>query len=219
MSSIHYIGHGRLESSPENFSILHVVAHELSHVQEFKNEAFRENADIAEIRVKIDYEMRPNGKMVAVSGETTAVTQKKSESDSNSSLFEPYTKEKKNSHNQIDEENEKESNEKKISSQEKMNELNRISRKDNLEAKLEKVESELKNLKNIDEKYLDNLDMKKQELSREKRKVEEEIRLLKMEEETKKNFEFLSDAQKEKVKNAFSIGKNTSSGELLYTQA
>jgi ABC-type phosphate transport system auxiliary subunit len=215
MSSIHYIGHGRLESSPENFSILHVVAHELSHVQEFKNEAFRENADIAEIRVKIDYEMRPNGKMVAVSGETTAITQKKNESDSNNSLFEPYTKEKKNSDSSINESKEEKSDENKAS-QEKMKELNLISRKDKLEAKLAKVESELNNL---DEKFLENLDMKKQELSREKRKVEEELRLLKMEEETKKNFEFLSEAQKEKVKNAFAIGKNATSGELLYTQA
>ncbi|PJZ71117.1 hypothetical protein CH373_00935 [Leptospira perolatii] len=74
--SVHYIGHGQLESSTESSSILHVISHELGHVAEFKNEAARDNADVRSIDVSIHYEMR-NGKLVAVSGETKAVTVKK----------------------------------------------------------------------------------------------------------------------------------------------
>ena len=74
--TIYYIGHGQLESSAANNSILHVISHELEHVAEFKNEAVREGSEIKEIDVSIQYEIR-NGKLVAVSGETSATTQKK----------------------------------------------------------------------------------------------------------------------------------------------
>lgn len=216
MSSIHYIGHGRLESSPENLSILHVVSHELSHVQEFKNEAFRNNADITEIRVKIDLEMRENGKMVAVSGETSAVTRKKEEKSSDNSLYEPYTREKKS------DQKEKTQSED-FKEKQDIKELNLLSRKESLEARLKSVESEIKELdRKLDSESIapyDSYHPKKQELNRERRKVEEEIRLLKMEEEIKKNFQFLADIQKEKSDSAFSLLTLPTQGILLNAQA
>lgn len=76
--SLHYIGHGQLESSPASSSVLHVISHELGHVAEFRSEAARDRAEIRSLDMKIHYEFR-NGKLVAVSGETEAVTVKKSE--------------------------------------------------------------------------------------------------------------------------------------------
>ncbi|TGM08949.1 hypothetical protein EHQ76_03095 [Leptospira barantonii] len=76
--SLHYIGHGQLESSPASTSILHVISHELGHVAEFRSEAMRDSAEIRSLDMKIHYEFR-NGKLVAVSGETQATTVKKSE--------------------------------------------------------------------------------------------------------------------------------------------
>lgn len=231
MSTIHYIGHGRLESSPENFSILHVVSHELSHVQEFKNEAFRENADVAEIRVKIDYEMRENGKLVAVSGETSAVTRKRKEDEDLPSHLQPYKPNHPHSSNRVGSKENSESKEnenqdgletgegsEKLDSRKKVDEWNRLSRKDSLEGRLKELESELVAKKEEPGKE-DPLDIKKQEIEREKKKIEEEIRLLKLEEETKKNFQFLAKAQKDLLKSAFSIATNNKDGDLLYTQA
>lgn len=223
MSSIQYIGHGRLESSPENFSILHVVAHELSHVQEFKNEAFRENADVAEIRVKINYEMRENGKLVAVSGETSAVTKKRPDEEKDSKL-EPYTNIPKKQEDPSSEEN---NSDKKVNSKKDIQEFNLLSRSDTLNARLKNVENEITSLDSSPE-FVNNplvekdIDLRKQELQREKRKIEEDIRLLKMEETTKKNFQFLANAQKDLLKNAFlPIDKdnNLLLGSLLNTQA
>ncbi|MBE7412161.1 MAG: hypothetical protein L6Q54_09060 [Leptospiraceae bacterium] len=71
--SIGYIGHGQLESSPASMSVLHVISHELDHIAEFKNEAIRDNAEIRSIDMKIDFEFR-DGKLVAVSGKTTATS-------------------------------------------------------------------------------------------------------------------------------------------------
>jgi hypothetical protein len=223
MSSIQYIGHGRLESSPENFSILHVVAHELSHVQEFKNEAFRENADIAEIRVKIDYEMKENGKLVAVSGETSAVTKKRPDENNDPSL-EPYTHSPKNKEDASSKEIDPD---KTVDSKKNIQELNLLTRQDNLNTRLKEIENKITSLdtsphiinSSLDEK---NIDVRKQELLREKRKIEEDIRLLKIEETTKKNFQFLASSQKDLLKNAFlPIDKDNDLllGGLLNTQA
>ena len=73
---IQYIGHGRVESSPSSTSIMHVIAHELDHVAEFKSQAIRDSAEIRSLDIKIDYEYR-NGKMVAVGGETSVITEAK----------------------------------------------------------------------------------------------------------------------------------------------
>lgn len=76
--ALHYIGHGQLESSPASTSVLHVISHELDHVAEFKSEAAKTNSDINSLDVKINYEFR-NGKMVAVSGETSVAMTSKTE--------------------------------------------------------------------------------------------------------------------------------------------
>ncbi|MFB5650775.1 hypothetical protein ACE5IS_09035 [Leptospira wolffii] len=80
-TSVQYIGHGQLESSPQSTSVLHVISHELGHVAEFRNEAIRDRAEIRSMEVSIHYEMR-DGKLVAVAGETRATTVKKSEEES-----------------------------------------------------------------------------------------------------------------------------------------
>ncbi len=79
-TSVQYIGHGQLESSPQSTSVLHVISHELGHVAEFRNEAIRDRAEIRSLEVSIHYEMR-DGKMVAVAGETRATTVKKPEKE------------------------------------------------------------------------------------------------------------------------------------------
>ncbi|MBE8400570.1 hypothetical protein [Leptospira borgpetersenii] len=76
--SLHYVGHGQLESAPASTSVLHVISHELGHVAEFRSEAMRDRAEIRSLNMKIHYEFR-NGKLVAVAGETEAVTAQKSE--------------------------------------------------------------------------------------------------------------------------------------------
>ncbi|AVV50511.1 hypothetical protein [Leptospira santarosai] len=76
--SLHYIGHGQLESAPASASVLHVISHELGHVAEFRSEAMRDRAEIRSLNMKIHYEFR-NGKLVAVAGETEAVTVQKPE--------------------------------------------------------------------------------------------------------------------------------------------
>lgn len=76
--SLHYVGHGQLESAPASTSVLHVISHELGHVAEFRSEAMRDRAEIRSLNMKIHYEFR-NGKLVAVAGETEAVTVQKSE--------------------------------------------------------------------------------------------------------------------------------------------
>lgn len=77
-TSVKYVGHGQLESSPQSTSVLHVISHELGHVAEFKSEAIRDKAEIRSIDVSIKYEMR-DGKLVAVAGETKVTSVKKAE--------------------------------------------------------------------------------------------------------------------------------------------
>ncbi len=74
--TIQYIGHGRVESSPSSTSIMHVIAHELDHVAEFKSQAIRDSAEIRSLDIKIDYEFR-NGRLIAVGGETSVITEAK----------------------------------------------------------------------------------------------------------------------------------------------
>ena len=228
MSSIGYIGHGQLESSPENFSILHVVSHELGHVQEFKNAAFRENADIAEIRVKINMEMRENGQLVAVSGETSATTKKRSEKDENDSLFKPYTNPdrfRQSKANDFHESNALSDSQeiektKNMDSKKNIQELNLLSRKESLQSKLSQIENEIQNHElspDQESASYPTSNPRTEELVREKRKVEEEIRILKMQEDTKRNFQFLNQAQRDIMEYAFKIGsaENSGRGTLL----
>ncbi len=224
MSTIHYIGHGRLESSPENFSILHVISHELSHVQEFKNEAFRSGKDVAEIRVKIDMEMKENGKLIAVSGETEAVFGESGSDIWENSLYKPYEKQKpgfankskmeENSENDQEntDQNFLDSNNPWLSQKQSPEDMQRISRKEYLEVRIKQLETEIQSLREKSESAQDwnplvqVLDPRSKELEREKRKAEEELRLLQREEETRKNFQFLASVQKEMRNNSLYLG-------------
>ncbi|WCL49023.1 hypothetical protein [Leptospira sp. GIMC2001] len=259
MSSIGYIGHGKLESAPENFSILHVVSHELGHVQEFKNQAFRDNSDITEIRVKIDMEMKENGKLVAVSGETSATTRSKPEKSNSDSLFEPYKNQKPNI-NKAEKKEESDLSEKtknESDSKKDIKEWNLISRRDSLESRLKQLDTEIisleaeslpkfsnnsnyaMNLSNsVNDSYRSsgstesqsskesNGDVqvsshRKENLIRERRRLEEEVRLLKMEEDTKKNFQLLIQSQRDNIESAFRIGVSNGykPGSLLDAQS
>ncbi len=80
---IYYRAHGNLESSPASFSVMHVIAHELRHLAEFRAKAREENAEIHNEDIDIHYEIR-NGRLVAVGGVTRVITAKKSkESEDN----------------------------------------------------------------------------------------------------------------------------------------
>lgn len=211
MAAIHYIGHGRLESSPENLSILHVVSHELGHVAEFKREAIQKGEDVVDIKVRVHYEMRENGKLVAVSGETEASFRSKNQENlESSSLFQPY-KDNRNYINAVEEEDEK-SNEEKNKTYKELEDLSLLSRKEYLEGKLKQLESELQTItqkKSINEQEMNRMDneYRTKELEREKRRLEEELRLIKLEEETRKNFEFLKNANLEYIQDSFNLSK------------
>jgi hypothetical protein len=86
--SIHYRGHGKLESSPAGKSILHVISHELGHVSEFRSKALREGAEVRSVDVGIHYEIR-DGRLVATGGETRVTSAVKK--DSNESKFQSET--------------------------------------------------------------------------------------------------------------------------------
>lgn len=73
---IYYRSHGKLESSSASFSVLHVIAHELSHLAEFRAKAREEGAEIRNEDIDIHYEIR-NGRLVAVGGVTRVTTAKK----------------------------------------------------------------------------------------------------------------------------------------------
>lgn len=77
---IYYRSHGNLESSAASFSVMHVIAHELRHLAEFRAKAREEGAEIRNEDVDIHYEIR-NGRLVAVGGVTRVTTAKKTESE------------------------------------------------------------------------------------------------------------------------------------------
>ncbi|MCX7998520.1 MAG: hypothetical protein N3A69_06135 [Leptospiraceae bacterium] len=86
---VYYRSHGSLESSAASFSVLHVIAHELRHLAEFRAKAVREGAEIRNEDIDIHYEIR-NGRLVAVGGVTRVTTAKKAKetSSENSLSFE-----------------------------------------------------------------------------------------------------------------------------------
>lgn len=178
-----YIGHGQLESSPASTSVLHVIGHELDHVTEFRNDAIRDRAEIHSIDMKIDYEFR-NGKLVAVSGETSATIRKKQDDkDSENKISNPPTSQNQS----IDKKNETI----KISNEEK-----------NLLLRLSFLESEISKLENknyytsTDAKDLisQKEEAKKLELKEKKREIEIEIANFKIDEQIKKSKNFIQES-------------------------
>ncbi|EMY77222.1 hypothetical protein LEP1GSC060_2888 [Leptospira weilii serovar Ranarum str. ICFT] len=153
--SLHYIGHGQLESAPSSTSVLHVISHELGHVAEFRSDAMRDRAEIRSLNMKIHYEFR-NGKLVAVSGETEAVTAKKSEETP-----------RKNEISQDASSKEKDT----LKKEEKTSAFN--DREKQILSEIRRVESELQSFemkKNVEEQRFDSI--KKTELEGRKRKLE-----------------------------------------------
>ncbi len=190
-----YIGHGQLESSPASMSVLHVVGHELDHVAEFRNEAIRDNAEIRSIEMKIDYEFQ-NGKLVAVSGKTTATTQKKpTKEKSELPELELDKRDDKKNENDL-----RESGKNKISQEER-----------NLLFRLEYVKSEISNLDNkgyyTDREPKDIQDKKeerkKEALNEKKRKIEAELANFRNKTQIEKSQEFLQALLKESQNNSF----------------
>jgi len=211
---VNYIGHGQLESSSESLSALHVISHELGHAQEFKREAMRNGSEIRSLDVKIHYEMR-NGKMVAVSGETSALTASKVAEQAS---LQPYTDDGNGKKDlQLSNTNLSQLNTKRI---------NEIEKKEELENKIKSIEDSLKkenpfvySAKEKDEiaPVSTEKDFYKEEMVREKKRLEEEIRLLKMQEETRKTFAMLTDIQRSMLANVFGmmqIATDTKSGGL-----
>ncbi|TGN19426.1 hypothetical protein [Leptospira idonii] len=223
---VSFVGHGRLESSTENLSALHVIAHELGHVQEFKNQAFQEGSEVRSVQVKINYEMR-DGRMVAVSGETSATTQKRPESISKTDpSLEPYSDGK--SFKDLFSVS-KEEEDKKAKDKDRMNPVQAVERekKEELESKIKDLEIRLESEKQkgkssvgSDKTKSFEEDDKAKEIASEKRRLEEEVRLLKMKENLRETFDMLSDIRKLMVSNVFGMmqaGNESKSGNFLNT--
>lgn len=230
-----YVGHGRLESAPETLSPLHVISHELGHVTEFKNEAIQQGRDIDSIRVKINYEFR-NGRMIAVSGETEAHTRLKPKEES----LEPYSDGKKFddlfSIQKAEAEDEKKSKSLDPSAKEKQE---KIQKKD-LEDRIRDLETRLQSEKAKPSMGLDSISgslednpfapkgiqgqgketERTKELQREKARLEEEVRALKIKEQLKETFSMLTDIRKAMITNVFgmiSFNEDSKPGGLLDT--
>ncbi|MBM9499310.1 hypothetical protein JWG44_03485 [Leptospira sp. 201903071] len=208
--SLHYIGHGQLESSPASTSILHVISHELGHVAEFRSEAMRDRADIRSMNMKIHYEFR-NGKLVAVSGETEAVTVKKSEEKPNrDELVESHTPKEKET---VEKEKKAETSKADLEDKEKQ-----------ILSEIRKVESELKTFDSEKDSEEDKgiRSTRKVELEERKRKLEMSLNQEKLKsilEETLDTFSELMDKQTRMSLRLLSAGNSDKVGKLLDTKA
>ncbi|GBF50219.1 hypothetical protein LPTSP4_17430 [Leptospira ryugenii] len=219
--SVSYIGHGRRESAPETMSPLHVISHELGHVQEFKQEALRSGSEIRDIHVKINYEFR-DGRMVAVSGETSAITQKRETEERRDPKLEPYSdgKSLKDRFEQSLEESKKKDKKDSVSSAEKNDQL----KKEELETKIKDLEQKLGSQKSKETSSFNNSidptskSEREKEMESEKRRLEEEVRILKMKEALKESFDMLTDIRKLMVSNIFGmmqVGNETKAGGVF----
>ncbi|MCW7507857.1 hypothetical protein [Leptospira levettii] len=202
---VNYVGHGQLESAPETMSALHVISHELGHAQEFKNEAFREGREIQSVQVKINYELR-DGRMVAVSGETHAVTKPNSKQEDDPSL-QPYSDGKSiQDLFQQKVEEEKKAKEKSSEQVDRNNpkEIQKRSYEKNLESKIKDLETRLESEKSKKTSDITSTERQK-ELESEKKRLEEEVRLLRIKEQLKETFALLTDFRKMMASNVFGM--------------
>jgi hypothetical protein len=220
---VSYVGHGRLESSPETLSPLHVIAHEMGHVQEFRGEAIREGSEVRDIHVKINYEIR-DGRMVAVSGETSATTQKRIETKPKDPSLEPYSDGKsfKDLYTNSLEEDKKEGRESKVNSFK----ISEREKKEELETKIKELAVKLESEKTRetaegnDPKALTNKNDRAREITQEKQRLEEEVRILKMKEALKESFDMLTDIRTMMISNVLGImqvGNETKPGQFINT--
>lgn len=218
---VSYVGHGRLESSPETLSPLHVITHELGHVQEFRGDAVRNGSEIRDIQVKINYEIR-DGRMVAVSGETSATSQKRIESKSKDSSLEPYSDGKSFKDlyaNSLEEEN-KESKENQTTAVKKTDREKKVE----LETKIKELEVRLEGEKSKEKSVgKDTSDIaqkndRAREIALEKQRLEEQVRIIKMKEALKESFDMLTDIRKMMLSNVMGImqiGNESKPGQFV----
>ncbi|TGK11002.1 hypothetical protein [Leptospira stimsonii] len=208
--SLHYIGHGQLESSPASSSVLHVISHELGHVAEFRSEAMRDRADIRSLNMKIHYEFR-NGKLVAVSGETEAVTVKKSEDKSTQEkLAETETPQEKE---KVEKDKKAETSKSELEDKEKQ-----------ILSEIRRVESELKTFESEKKSETENeiRSARKVELEERKRKLEMSLNQEKLKsilEDTLDTFHELMDKQTRLSLKLLSTGTSDKVGKLIDTKA
>lgn len=200
---VNYVGHGQLESAPESLSALHVISHELGHASEFKNEAFREGREVQSVQVKINYELR-DGRMVAVSGETHAVTRPKSQSEEDPTLT-PYSDGKSiKDLFRLKEDEEKKNNTKEKT---KLNpkELMQKTHEKELETKIKELETRLESEKTKKSESDIHSAERLKEIESEKKRLEEEVRLLRVKEQLKETFALLTDFRKMMTSNLFGM--------------
>ncbi|XDD54714.1 hypothetical protein AB3N62_02615 [Leptospira sp. WS4.C2] len=215
---VNYAGHGQLESAPESLSALHVISHELGHAAEFKNEAFREGRDVQSVQVKINYELR-DGRMVAVSGETHAVTRPKAKSEEDPALT-PYSDGKSlKDLFQLKEDEDKKPNSK---DKTKLNpkELMQKSHEKELESKIKELETRLESEKTKKSSSDVHSAEQLKEIESEKKRLEEEVRLIRVKEQLKETFALLTDFRKMMTSNLFgmmNIQTESNSGNYLDT--
>jgi|JI10StandDraft_1071094.scaffolds.fasta_scaffold234670_3 hypothetical protein len=218
---VSYVGHGRLESSPETLSPLHVIEHEMGHVQEFRGAAARSNSEVRDIRVKINYELR-DGRMVAVSGETSATTQKRPESKSKDLNLEPYSDGKSFKDLYLNSQNDEKKDEKEM----KINpaKISEHEIKEDLESKIKELSVKLESEKSKvtaegkDPKDTTNKNDRTFEISREKQRLEEQVRILKMKEALKDSFDILTDIRSKMLSNVFGmmqVGNESKPGQFV----
>lgn len=215
---VNFVGHGQLESAPESLSALHVISHELGHAAEFKREAIQEGREVQSVQVKINYELR-DGRMVAVSGETHAVTRAKSLSEEDPSLT-PYSDGKSIK----DLFRLKEDEEKKNNSNEKTKfnpkELMQKTHEKELESKIKELETKLESEKTKKSESDIHSEERLKEIESEKKRLEEEVRLLRVKEQLKETFALLTDFRKMMTSNLFgmmNLQTDSNSGNYLDT--
>lgn len=215
---VNYAGHGQLETAPESLSALHVISHELGHAAEFKNEAFREGRDVQSVQVKINYELR-DGRMVAVSGETHAVTRPKAKSEEDPALA-PYSDGKSlKDLFQLKEDEDKKPNSKEKT---KLNpkEIMQKSHEKELESKIKELETRLESEKTKKSSSDVHSAERLKEIESEKKRLEEEVRLIRVKEQLKETFALLTDFRKMMTSNLFgmmNIQTESNSGNYLDT--
>lgn len=194
---VSYMGHGRLENVPFG-------------------------SDVRNIQVRINYEMG-DGRLVAASGETSATTQKRPETKQKYQSLEPYSDGKSfkdifsNSAKEVGRktDGENQNDPVKINEREKKEELK--SKIKELDVKLESEKS--KENSNVSSPFV-HKEFNTSEIASKKSGLEEEVRLLKMNEELKLTFAILTDIRKRMVSNIFemmSFGIDSQPGRLLNT--
>lgn len=215
--SLHYIGHGQLESAPASTSVLHVISHELGHVAEFRSEAMRDRAEIRSLNMKIHYEFR-NGKLVAVAGETEAVTAKKEEPHSRNVIDSSLQKSDSSSRDADQTSSEKAEKNKKNESSKTESE----DKEKQILSELRRIESEIRSFENSPEEKSESFDsIRKSELEEKKRKLEMSLNQEKLKailEKTLDTFQELTEKQTEMSLKILNVGEADQIGSIVDVQ-